>query len=49
MSTTKCGKSTVKCDVNTAQCGNGTNKCEKKNKGTIECDKSIVTYAVGTT
>ena len=23
-------------------------KCEKKNKGTIECDKSTVTYDVGT-
>ena len=30
MSTTECGKSTIKCDVSTAQCDNGTIKCEKK-------------------
>ena len=30
-----------------AQCENGTIKCEKKNKGTTKCDKSIITCDVG--
>ena len=30
------------------QCDNGIVKCEKKNKGTTECDKRIVTCDVGT-
>ena len=40
-------KRTVTCDVGTAQYEDGIIKCEK-NKGTIECDKSIVTCDVGT-
>ena len=48
-STTEYGKSTVKCDVSIAQYDNETNKCEKKNKGIIECDKSTIIYDVGTT
>ena len=39
----------VTCDVSIAQCDNRTVKCEKKNKGTIGCDKSTVTYDVDTT
>ena len=36
-------------DIGIAQCDNRTVKYEKKkNKGTIECDKSTVTYVVGT-
>ena len=37
------------CDVGTTQCKDSTLKCEKKNKGTTECDKSTVTSDVGTT
>ena len=40
-------KRTVTCDVGTAQYEDGIIKCEK-NKGTIECDKSIVTCDVDT-
>ena len=35
-------------DVSTALCEIGTIKCEEKQKGTIECDKSTVTCDVGT-
>ena len=42
-------KSTITCDVGVAQCEDDTIKCEKKNKGTTECDKSTVTCDVGTT
>ena len=43
-------QNTVICDVGTAQCEDGTIKYEKKkNKRTIECDKSTVTCNVGTT
>ena len=37
------------CDVGTTQCKDSTLKCEKKNKGTTECDKSTITSDVGTT
>ena len=36
---TECDKSTVTSDVGTTQCEDGAIKCEKKHKGTIECDK----------
>ena len=39
----------VTCNVGIVQFENYTIKCEKKNKGTTECDKSIVTCDVGTT
>ena len=42
---TKCGKSTVKCDIGTVQLSN----VRKKNKGISKCDKRTVTYDVGTT
>ena len=42
-------QNTVICDVGTTQCEDGTIKYEKKNKRTIECDKSTVTCDVGTT
>ena len=41
-------KRTITCDVGTAQYEDEIIKCEK-NKGTIECDKSIVTCDAGTT
>ena len=37
------------CDVRIAQCEDGTIKCEKKSKGTTQCDKRTVTCDVGTT
>ena len=40
--TTKCGKSTVKCEVGTTQYN-----VRKKKKRTTKCDKRIVTYDVG--
>ena len=40
---------TVTYDVGTAQCEDRTVKCEKKNKGTTECDKRTVTCNIGTT
>ena len=40
-------RDTVTCDVGTAQYEDGIIKCEKKNKGIIECDKSTVTCDVG--
>ena len=36
------------CDVRTAQCEDEIVKCEKKNKGTIKCDKRIVICDVET-
>ena len=36
---TKYDKSTVRYNVGTIQCKNETIKYDKKNKGTIECDK----------
>ena len=41
-------QNTVTCDVGIAQCEDSTIKCEKKNKGIIECDKSTVIYDVDT-
>ena len=38
----------IKFDVGTTQCDNGTIKCEKKNKGITECDKSTVKCDIGT-
>ena len=40
---------TVTYDVGAAQCEDKTVKCEKKNKGTTECDKRTVTCNIGTT
>ena len=37
----------ITCNVDTASCEDSTIKCEKKNKGTIECDKNTVTCDVG--
>ena len=34
--------------MSTPQCEDGTIQVGKKNKGTIKCDKSAVTYDVGT-
>ena len=41
-------QNTVTCDIGTAQCVDDTIKCEKKNKGTTECNKSTITCDVGT-
>ena len=46
--TTKCDKSTIKCNVGTAQYEDETVKCEK-NKRTTKCDKRIVRCDIGTT
>ena len=46
--TTECD-STITCDFGTALYEDGTIKCEKKNKETIEYDKSKVTCNVRTT
>ena len=44
--TTKCDKSIIRSDVSTAQCDDETIKCEKKSKGTTECDKITVIFKV---
>ena len=41
-------KIAINCDVGNSWFDNGTIKCEKKNNGTTECDKSRVICDVGT-